>query len=698
MSLQQHWNKIGKKDHKKETAERFKYDSGLEDSNFGLNGQDFPKYYTTEKEVVSSPLRRTTPKASSRRDQLIAHQETLENFCDDVGSLWCGFGSIPVLEEPPTPLVFMRDYVSPSRPCIIRNAMLVRDSRKSTSSNSNNNNNAALSLAVAHSFRNVERGTYHDQNHIITRPLQLSLDDIVNMDPSLKVVVDATPDGHGDCVRTVLDHAAGKQHRMFVTPEQRTMTLAEFRTQLREGRKGMRTRQGNHERDSDFHSNDNTNNDQQSGDDEFEEEELIDESDGKRIFELKGSRKPVRKEGNNLLDDMYAACTPTADAFHSSDPDEMFATCAPNAEAFNKATSDTQHYMMNTQNYMMNGIMSCNPLGEMGEIFLNLVEDKGDQCAETSATLGGEAKPVEPPKPPPPPPSVLYYSRQNDCFRKELPSIYKATRHVIPASIDFAEEAFGTGQPEAVNLWMGDERAVSSMHKDPYENLFYVCSGEKIFTLCPPADAPMLYESDFLSASFDSQQPRPKQKKFPKQRRWSVKTGYEDVEDSEDGNTSDSSEDDDIRLNQNNDNKRAKDGLTVDIEPIRPGPSLEEEARPAYVRWIEADVSALTDPDYEGHQMQKFPLLKYSHPIHQIRVQAGEMLYLPALWFHRVTQSRETVGLNYWYNMNFNSPHWCYFQLLNQLQLKQPDPLPPLNHAPLLDREHDDGAEKKNGF
>ena len=54
---------------------------------------------------------------------------------------------------------------------------------------------------------------------------------------------------------------------------------------------------------------------------------------------------------------------------------------------------------------------------------------------------GGEGGAATPPAPPP---SVLYYSRQNDCWRKELPSIYKATQHVIPASLPFAEDAHKT--------------------------------------------------------------------------------------------------------------------------------------------------------------------------------------------------------------------------------------------------------------
>jgi len=52
------------------------------------------------------------------------------------------------------------------------------------------------------------------------------------------------------------------------------------------------------------------------------------------------------------------------------------------------------------------------------------------------------------------------------------------------------------------NLWIGNSSVVSSLCKDTFENLFYVLSGEKIFTLCPPADAIFLQEEEFPSASF----------------------------------------------------------------------------------------------------------------------------------------------------------------------------------------------------
>ena len=36
--------------------------------------------------------------------------------------------------------------------------------------------------------------------------------------------------------------------------------------------------------------------------------------------------------------------------------------------------------------------------------------------------------------------------------------------------------------PDAVNLWLGGDRSVSSLHKDPYENFYCVLSGCKEVT------------------------------------------------------------------------------------------------------------------------------------------------------------------------------------------------------------------------
>ncbi|KAK7880072.1 hypothetical protein WMY93_033264 [Mugilogobius chulae] len=57
------------------------------------------------------------------------------------------------------------------------------------------------------------------------------------------------------------------------------------------------------------------------------------------------------------------------------------------------------------------------------------------------------------------------------------------------ASCGLDEYALGK-TPDAVNFWLGEENAVTSMHKDHYENLYCVISGEKHFLLLPPTDRP----------------------------------------------------------------------------------------------------------------------------------------------------------------------------------------------------------------
>jgi Cupin-like domain len=230
--------------------------------------------------------------------------------------------------------------------------------------------------------------------------------------------------------------------------------------------------------------------------------------------------------------------------------------------------------------------------------------------------------------------SVYYYSRQNDCLRTELGSLWEEQQGILfPHGFSWAAQAFGSSendddaasltnlmQPDAVNFWIGNERAVSAMHKDHYENLFYVLHGEKVFTLCPPGDAPFLYEGEYPSGRFQQ------------------RDGEHDV---------------------------SRHDWSVRIDP-----PVDGTTAPSTVHWITANVMDDVRDENDCHRRpsrRRFPLLRHAHPV-QVRVQAGEMLYLPSLWFHQVTQTCETVAVNYWYDMKFNSPLWCYFHLLSQLK------------------------------
>ncbi|EJK74901.1 hypothetical protein THAOC_03394 [Thalassiosira oceanica] len=194
---------------------------------------------------------------------------------------------------------------------------------------------------------------------------------------------------------------------------------------------------------------------------------------------------------------------------------------------------------------------------------------------------------------------VVYYSRQNDCLRTEMNSLFST--NIFPSSLGFAEECFNTGPPDAVNLWIGNQSSVSSMHKDHYENIFYVCKGQKEFILCPPADVMFLHEREFMSSSFCP----------------SGSGGWKVVADGDEK-----------------------------------------------TKWIEPDVKKYMDNHaYADH----FPDLRRSHPVKVLVSEGkgpplmvnsnlatltdsilGDAIYIPSLWYHRVTQTCETVGINYW--------------------------------------------------
>lgn len=359
-----------------------------------------------------------------------ADEEALETFSDDIGSLWCR--PVAVLEQPPDAFTFLRDFVHPNVPCIIRNAIKSGDDA-----------------------------------------LRLSLDDIIDrVGEDVILTCDVTPDGHGDCVRNVLDCSRVRQ--AFVKPHEQQMSIAEFRRLLR--------------KDYD-------------------------------------------------------------------------------ADKCNRIEEELEAFPL------------CNNFDER----------------ETTNPSKRRSSPV------------VYYSKQSDCLRTEMKELF--SRNIFPESFHFAEEAFGTGPPDAINLWIGNERSVSSMHKDFYHNLFYVSSGQKEFLLNPPADHLFLHEGEFPCATFTP-----------------------------------------VEAETSNDIEWA---VTLDKDDSESGSPKERRTK-----WIE--------PDVTKDNIDKFPLLAKSHTI-KVLVSEGEMLYIPPLWYHRVTQTCETVGVNYWFDMKFDAPIWCYFNFLQHL-------------------------------
>ncbi|GCC20442.1 hypothetical protein chiPu_0019002, partial [Chiloscyllium punctatum] len=75
------------------------------------------------------------------------------------------------------------------------------------------------------------------------------------------------------------------------------------------------------------------------------------------------------------------------------------------------------------------------------------------------------------------------------------------------------------------------------------------------------------------------------------------------------------------------------------------------------VPWIPLDP---LNPD-----LSHYPEYSHARPLH-CTVRAGEMLYLPSLWFHHVQQSHGCIAVNFWYDMDYDIKY-NYFQFLDSL-------------------------------
>jgi len=77
--------------------------------------------------------------------------------------------------------------------------------------------------------------------------------------------------------------------------------------------------------------------------------------------------------------------------------------------------------------------------------------------------------------------------------------------------------------------------------------------------------------------------------------------------------------------------------------------------------WLTVDPSSISESHNED------PLLRSCKPL-VVTLLPGEVLYLPALWFHSVSQITNSDGLciavNYWYDMDFSAPLYPLFNFV----------------------------------
>jgi len=71
----------------------------------------------------------------------------------------------------------------------------------------------------------------------------------------------------------------------------------------------------------------------------------------------------------------------------------------------------------------------------------------------------------------------------------------------VEADIAWARVALEQ-EPDAINLWIGNSRSVTALHRDNYENVYCQITGRKHFVLLPPIAMPCVNEQILIPATY----------------------------------------------------------------------------------------------------------------------------------------------------------------------------------------------------
>ncbi|KAH7068110.1 cupin-like domain-containing protein [Paraphoma chrysanthemicola] len=152
--------------------------------------------------------------------------------------------------------------------------------------------------------------------------------------------------------------------------------------------------------------------------------------------------------------------------------------------------------------------------------------------------------------------------------------------------------------PDAINFWLGNSHSVTALHKDNYENIYVQVLGQKHFVLLPPVESACVNERSVLAATYQ------------------VREGIEE--------------------------EMKKQDLQIVVD--------EPEEYVPFATW---------DPDMPGEKTTQYS--QYSQAL-RVTLDEGDMLYLPALWYHKVSQTCNAEGIccavNYWYDLDFSGGFW----------------------------------------
>jgi len=216
-------------------------------------------------------------------------------------------------------------------------------------------------------------------------------------------------------------------------------------------------------------------------------------------------------------------------------------------------------------------------------------------------------------------PPTRYAQTQNSNLPSEYASLYPDVPKDGPP---FARIALNK-TPDAVNFWLGNSHSVTALHKDNYENIYVQVVGRKHFVLLPPVEAPCVNEMMLEGCTY------------------ALKESQTD-----------------------------SDGVVGGVSDIRRG-DLEvrrdvPETKVPFACW---------DPD--SPTQRATPFSRLSRPL-RVTLDPGDMLYLPAMWYHKVSQSCSEEGIcvavNYWYDMDFEGSFWSMAGFVRSVGLAVTNP------------------------
>ena len=212
----------------------------------------------------------------------------------------------------------------------------------------------------------------------------------------------------------------------------------------------------------------------------------------------------------------------------------------------------------------------------------------------------------------------VYYLQSQDSNLTTVPSLAPLLSDLSP-SFSFATPVLG--EPDARNIWIGDDRSVTSLHRDPYENLYLVLKGSKIFRLFAPVDEVDMPVKWVATGRYVVRQPQ-----------------------------------------SSNDFEKGELGFDgFDVEMDNPCSDDENEQR---IPWIDLDPLSIPASSLLHGRMRT------------VTVKAGQILYLPSGWYHHVTQrcglwddgfAAPCIAVNYWYDMDYEGERYVTRQMMGRL-------------------------------